>query len=177
MSRTLYVKYNRNRKVEFQTSTKICEDNGVKYVIKEGLNPQAIQHVKSMRGYFDLLNSEYSNVKAVECYDEKAGMRFEFIEGTSVKELLFDKLANVEKSEFLSYLSDIVKILFEKNSESVEFENTAETVSIFGEIDYEGSASSKHNIDMIFDNIILTTSGYVCLDYEWFFDVLIPDAF
>ncbi len=50
MKRTLFVKYNRTRKPEFQIRTRILEENGVRYVEKIALCREGESHIRSFAG-------------------------------------------------------------------------------------------------------------------------------
>jgi len=138
-----YVKQNSTRSKEFQITTTIYEDNGVKYVKKEALSEEAIKHLKKMEDSRISLSKSIINPKVQMAKIIKrtsSSLTFEFIDGVSFE----DKFHNSkDKNEIVKEYKDFLYNSFR-----------------FNEI---------ANIDLIFSNIIFKDDKIYIIDYEWVF--------
>lgn len=175
MKRTLYAKYNRTRTAEFQTCTKMIEDNGVKYVEKEALTEEAVEHILSFAQKYTAVQSLYKNIMPckVEIIDSMA--KFEYVEGETIAERIEKQMDTLES--VLKQIKEYLEIIFSYRSDRVgEFVCSEQFESVFGKCDgLEGAVAIKGaDIDTIFDNFICKNNNLYVIDYEWYFDFLIP---
>jgi GT2 family glycosyltransferase len=180
----LYVKNNSERAKEFQLKTIIFEENGVKYVKKQILCPEALVHLKKMKDSYERLTNAIinPNIKLAKIVDESEdSLTFEFIDGVSLetKFNIAEKLGKVSSNkiieEYKSLLNNSFKTITFDSSTMV----TDEFKKLFGGRDYsqlDGKESFEgiSNIDLIFSNIIFSGQDVYLIDYEWIFDCNIP---
>ncbi len=176
MEKVLYAKYNRGRRKEFQLGTCVCKNNDEKFVKKWALNKSGEEHIKRMYSNYVEFSHVYKNLSYVECELIDSFAYFKYVQGESLKDVIYKKIETSTKKEFLSFFESIINTCFERNDNPSEFESCERFNDVFGYVDIQGKAS-KNNIDLIFDNIIFDGNSYVCIDYEWCFDFLIPDEF
>ncbi|SFV59546.1 Glycosyltransferase [hydrothermal vent metagenome] len=138
-----YVKHNTTRSKEFQLSTIIYEDNGVKYVKKEAFCEEAIPHLKKMESSYISLSKSIRNpkVKLAKIISRtENSLTFEFINGISFEDKFHNSLDKSKiVKEYKSFLYD-----------NFRFDEVA-------------------NIDLIFSNIIFKDDIAYIIDYEWVF--------
>lgn len=177
MKKTLYAKYNRIRKPEFQICTKIILEKDVQYVEKKAITNDAQQHINSFLWKYDRLSSVYSTIKPLRCTIQGNSIRLPFIEGYSGKELLEGSKSNIKKLcdkidellvDVFSYKEDIV----------VDFYNTDGFRMVFGQdLSFPCKAVVGADIDIMFDNVLYLDEDWYSFDYEWTFDFPIPIEF
>jgi protein-L-isoaspartate O-methyltransferase len=90
--KTVFAKYNSTRKEEFQIRTAILEENGKRYVEKTPLTEKAAGHISSMSEKYEKLSKVNPGVKVlVPVYSkDKKAVRFEFLKGRTLAEILGD---------------------------------------------------------------------------------------
>lgn len=178
MKKVIYAKYNRTRVPKYQTVTKIVEQDGKRYVLKEALLEEAREHVNSMEGKSQRLAEIYANITPCKCYIDNEVAIFDYHEGQSVAEIIESNMGSLE--EVLATIGKYVDLLFKyKDEYIIEFQNDASFEAVFGSIKgLEGAASVQGaDIDLIFDNVYYVGDKYVCIDYEWTMDCSIPVGF
>ncbi len=175
--KTVFAKYNRNRRPQFQIATKIIKDNaGTLYAVKEPLCAEAKQHVLSLLGNYELLKTNLG-VELVSPSRKDAAVWFEMAKGVSFESILVSALRSGDENTFLKNLS-----LFDEYVDSfvtkrnVCFTPSADFTRIFGEwnIDDNQDILSVANVDLIFSNIFVEGTHFNLIDYEWVFDFEIP---
>lgn len=191
---TVYAKYNRQRALEYQISTKIIVNkDGSRQVEKEALRPEAKRHVEKLIENRKKLTDGSGWPRAgkdipmpVEIFSIGEGrVRFPFVAGTSLAKEVNACLGR--KEAFLSALHRAVDSIYGTYSEIsqnlAEFKATEEFESVFGiSREEQDTGSLKNmkalrvsNIDSILSNFIRMPDGrLICLDYEWVFDFPIP---
>ncbi|MBE6013806.1 MAG: glycosyltransferase family 2 protein [Lachnospiraceae bacterium] len=181
MKNTLFVKYNRTRKTEYQIKTEIIEENGTKYVIKAPLNDTAINHIERIQQIYDNHRDYYNEVKLVPVTTIGKSVRCEFIKGSSIADYLgrFTDDIDTFVSETKKYLGIALSL---KQEYKCDFCLTDEFIRFFGKIwNIEmlvGMPAMKLcNLDQIFDNFIITDEGLFAIDYEWMVDFPVPAEF
>ncbi len=179
MKKVIYAKYNRTRVPEYQTVTKIVEQDGNKYVVKEALTNDAMSHIASMESKYDRLSLLYKNIKPGKCHDIDEKAVFDYYDGTSIADIIESDMKSLD--DVLIKIKNYIDILFQFNVEYVKNFTSDETFeNIFGEIkELDGvPAVSGADVDLIFDNVLCVENNrYICIDYEWYMDCLIPISF
>ena len=66
MKETIFVKYNRTRREEFQIRTSIIEEAGQKWVEKTALTKAAVSHIQSLQEKKEQLKHCYQNIEAAD---------------------------------------------------------------------------------------------------------------
>lgn len=175
MRKILYAKYNRTRVAAFQTCTKLIEMDGVRYVEKEALTEAAVDHIHSFQHTYDALKLLYQNV--TPCGFEMVGdvVRFVYIDGKTVAELIEDNMDTLQ--DVMEKIRKYIEmILCYQEERMCSFVSSEEFERIFGchpELDH-CEAVNGADLDPIFDNFIVKDDTVYGIDYEWFFDVMIP---
>ena len=174
MSEVLFVKYNSMRKPEYQISTRILKDNKGLFVEKRAMSNLALHQIDTIKNNGKLLQDYYFDIKILPYKEIENGVRFDFIKGNG----LIDAIDIVDDK--INYLNTKLDIIYSINNKyKTNFKTTESFTKIFGNIDFDESekAYSLCNIDSIFDNFVIVDNEVWCLDYEWVFDVIIPEKF
>ncbi|AIQ14751.1 hypothetical protein [Paenibacillus durus] len=176
--KVIYSKYNRNRLPSFQIKTMIIEDATELYVEKYALTQAAYPHIKNIYNNYLVQQKQYSHLhfaKAIQI--GQSGLRFEYINGTTMDALLFESVLSKNPVLFLQYIKEYIDFLKGFNPEfKSEFRPSQEFRSIFGCTPVFANVHCMHeaNIDLTFDNIIRHDSKKVIIDYEWIFNTEVP---
>ncbi len=193
----VYAKYNRQRAPEFRVSTKIISGaDGVRYVEKKALCPEAVRHVERFSENREKLTRrnllpEASEAGAgvpvpVELLSNENGRAvFPCVEGTSLAKEVNAGLWSRET--FLKAMHRAVDSIYgtflNTGGHLADFAFTGAFEEIFGisaedpeaEILRRMKSPAVSNIDSILSNFIRQPDGsLVCLDYEWVFDFPVP---
>ncbi|MDO5415876.1 MAG: glycosyltransferase [Lachnospiraceae bacterium] len=90
MRQTLFVKYNRTRKPEYQIRTAIIEEAGERYVEKTALCLEGELHIHSFQKKYEQLSGQYPGVQILkpEFPEGEAKVRFPYLKGESLAEVL-----------------------------------------------------------------------------------------
>lgn len=176
MKKIKFVKYNKTRKNEFQIKTSIIEEDGSKYVVKTALLDEGKPHIMAFLNRYEHLSLENRTLIPVkpEISEEKRQVRFEFLEGRTLAEHLAEEIQNggmpfrvIRKA--LDQVFDVAPEFL------VPFSLTQEFQEVFGETgEIQDDAYTIANIDALFENMMVTTEGLFCLDYEWVFYFPVP---
>lgn len=96
MKETIFVKYNRTRKEEFQIRTSIIEEEGKRWVEKTALTAAASSHIQSLKEKKEQLKQCYQNIEAADVTVSADGRtaRFPFIKGETLAEILGRQIKN-----------------------------------------------------------------------------------
>lgn len=179
MKNVLYTKYNSTRKPEYQLSTSIIEEDGVKYVAKKAMNPKAKAHLMSLPEKKALVEKIYKDMDVVSCEIKEDAAVFPFVEGKSLlRDINF-------KEDSVDDIVVKVKAAMEKTSQynpevCCEFEITDEFREYFGYYfdDTHPQAICPANLDGILGNFLEQDNGRLCsIDYEWIVDFPVPVRF
>lgn len=196
--KTIFVKYNRTRKEAFRIRTSILEEGGTLWVEKRALGEAGAEHIRSMERKYEQLKAANPGVAVLAPQypqqsdrknREEASVRFAFVEGKTLAETLAEKIrresartegrtetAGKTAAEILEAALTRVLGGAEKNKEP--FRVTEGFQEVFGEIPpLKDDSYAVSNVDGLFENIMETEDGLVCLDYEWVFDFPIPAGF
>lgn len=177
MSKVIYTKIAKERRRQFQISTKILDCGDKKKVIKEALYEEGKKHLEHMSQYANLF--EFDEVKPIECVMEKGRAIFPFINGKPLTDLLISMIESGDKTKVTQMLLDYKSIVYRLGCEEKHFESCKEFEDVFGVVEgLDQKLSGKYvNIDNILENILYAEKKYVMIDYEWYFDFYIPFDF
>lgn len=179
LQRTLFAKYNRTRKEEFQIATRILEEKGGRYVEKAALDSPGAWHILSFERNYAPLRSFNPAVQVLEPHMSSDGraVRFGFLEGETLAERLGGEIRDGKAP--VEAIRSAMKMLFDVPEAQLRpFEVTPEFTEVFGDIPKLEDASYKvSNIDGLFENIMVVEGTLYCLDYEWIFDFPVPAHF
>lgn len=152
---TEYAKYSNDRAPEFSIRTDIVKHGTEKYVIKHGMEPVSASHILKMERMEKRLNEAYegTGLSFNHCKRNKEDLVFEYLEGTTLEEILDDCVKENDKDRFLSLTDRYVK--------------TIET----------GCQAQVADYDLIFQNIMVDREKWTAIDYEWTFERSISSDF
>lgn len=180
---TIYAKYNRTRKPEFQIRTSILEEDGRRYVEKTALDSAGSWHILSFDKKYGQLRDFNPAVRVLEPKLSADGrtVRFDFLNGITLAEKLGREIKDGKAP--LDAIREAMKVLFEVGQDRIRpFAVTPEFIEVFGEIPAVSDISYQvSNIDGLFENLMIVDQGWqenlYCLDYEWVFDFPVPAGF
>lgn len=174
MKNVLFVKYNRTRRLEYQISTSIWEENGTTWVEKKALNEEAISHIKSLKEKSEQIKKTQKNVKVLIPQMKEKSAIYEYIDGKTLQESLMDVIE--QKEVLLERIKKLNEIIFDYHDEYLEeFSVSDNFQKIFGVVEnVTGLAVKPANLDCLYDNFIEKDKEIYCLDCEWVVDCLVP---
>lgn len=170
MKRILYVKYNKMRREPFQIRTEICEEKRQRFAEKSALRPEGTAHILKFGDSFRSMERYYENVSLLKPEFHGDVMRYAYVEGPTLDEMLERKIRAGEDA--VTVLGEALgRLLAVREGGCTPFVKTEEFVSIFGPSKWAGGpAFSVSNVDMLFENVMVQDGKWICLDYEWVFD-------
>ncbi len=176
----IYAKFNTMRAKPYRVDTRICVENGRKYVVKYAACPEAVSHIDRIENNRALAEKCFKTIHPVPLERRGKALYFDYLSGMPMDATCIDYSSaslekirrdiNVHLKSLMDDISDECRCTFKK---SKEFEE------MFGETEIEEGipALTNINLDMIFGNFIITDKGTVCIDYEWFADFPVPEDF
>lgn len=193
MARTIYSKYSNERAKQFCIRTDIVKmEDGRKAVYKYALCEQGQGHIEHIRQAYGQLKEAYRNSEIVfcECKAEGDGIRFPFIKGDTLQDVL--ELA-VKRND-IAAVTEIIKEYIRrirKYGGNEAFVMTDSFAEVFGKakLNTAMECAKISDIDMIFSNILVAWDEtdtaepdiqktlFHVIDYEWTFDFPIPKDF
>lgn len=200
MRETLFVKYNKTRKKEFQIKTSIICEDGKRFVEKEAIKVQGKEHIQSLPKKRESIweISPWLDLVPVTISEDGMMARFPFLTGKTMEEILMGEVcsgqvADEDTAHVVEKIEEALKTLFEgkgiseneKTIAATEFVRTPEFETIFGqgltEEQYallQGPCYAVSNVDSLFENIMVTGEKQLCcMDYEWVFSFPVPSEF
>ena len=149
------VKYSTDRDEKYGICTTIAKDEKGLYVTKRSVNSVAREHINQIEKAYKRLTDRFTGIdlsfNKCERVDEDT-LKFEFLEGETLEELLDKALAEKDLYEFGE--------LIEQYKSYVRYNAEAEVA------DY----------DLIFQNIIIKDEKWSVIDYEWtYFKAIDPE--
>lgn len=147
-----YIRYNRQRKPEFRIRTELTAG---KKCVKAALSCEADDHIAAFADKYELLRNTVSPELTVlrpfittDAAGRKAAV-FDFVKGESIGKILAKKIADgkAPEEEVKKYLSLLT------------------------------DGDECHNLDILFDNCIVSDGTYTLIDYEWVFTASVPKDF
>ena len=173
MKQTLFVKYNRTRKPEYQIRTSIVEEDGVRYVEKAALCLEGQLHIHSFQKKYELLTGQNPHVQVLkpEFPQGDAFVRFPFLKGQSLAERMGSQIR--EGRPAAEVLKEGLSLIFGEGQEP--FTPTPAFEEVFGTIpDIQDESFHVSNVDALFENVMETAEGLWFMDYEWVFEFPVP---
>ncbi len=191
MRKVIFSKFPDGRAKRFSLQTNIVKDNNGLYVEKTPMYEEAVFHIENIKKNYTLLKEAVKRssqpVVVNECLESEKGVRFDFIDGKSLEEVVID-LSKVNKTEEIRFLlRSYYNFLLETmtDQKAGRFSPSEEAIQIFFSGDgtdaaeiSEGSLTTDYvNTDLIFPNIIVNEKGWNIIDYEWGFCFPLPVRF
>lgn len=173
-SNIIYARYSWDRDKKYMTKTFLVNDQGQKHVLKLNLMPEGQEYLEAFFEKYDLISDIYEDMTVVSPERLPEGVRFPYIEGRSVHNILLEHRFSPKKlsEEIGCYLN---RMLSFKDEYIADFYMTEEFRNIFGDIPLEGVPAVKvANIDCLFENVIESGDELYCFDYEWTFHFPMP---
>ena len=172
-----YIKYNRTRREQFQIKTMIW--GNPRRVEKAALTEEGKKHIQAFGQTYQVLNRQHKNLAFAEpSMDNHSGCAgFPYLVGETLSERLGREIQDGKAP--VEAVKEAMDMVLDSRDECLKpFEMTEEFREVLGELPKRmeaGALSLKaSNIDMLFENILLTEEGWYCLDYEWVFLFPIP---
>lgn len=181
----LYAKCNSHRIPPFRIVTTIVEKDESRYVEKRALTAEGCGHIRSIRQGYErlqdnLVNEGFKLPAILEAGEEF--IRFAFIKGRSLEELLLQAALEADRPAFLDLLDRYHSRLRRSFRTIDHFFPAGEAASIFrdipaGILDKQGPFSYFSFLDPIFENIVIQGDDWYIIDNEWVFDGCLPLSF
>ena len=182
MKQTLFVKYNRTRKPEYQIRTSIVEEDGRRYVEKAALRLEGELHIHSFQKKYEQLTGQNSRIKVLkpEFPQGDSTVHFPFLEGISLGEKLGEEIRRGRPAD--QVLKEGLELIFgkekEENQELEDFVPVPAFEEVFGAVPpLKEKSFHVSNVDGLFENIMVTSEGLWLMDYEWVFEFPVPIGF
>ena len=178
MEKIIYSRFSNERAPEFNICTQIIEaGDGSKRIRKKAYQKEGAEHIHNIYKAYLQFEKMYQNsiFKANKCKETEQGLEFEFLDGKNLENILDEYIGQKEYEKAKELIVQYVKELRKIHTDGT-FQRTAEFERVFGEVKLpeELDASSYTDIDLIFQNIIVTGDKWNIIDYEWTFDFPIP---
>lgn len=157
--RVIFSKMASERKLSYQIATLVIKnDDGTCNIIKKAMTPHAIHHIQCIRENADILSHIYGNEHVAQCKQiADDALSFSFVEGRSLLETLRQAFLERNQQDFRHWIDFYEKNILRGNDKGMSV----------GDIQINPLQRSE-NIDLTFDNIILTDNHDWCIiDYEW----------
>lgn len=176
----LYTKYSNERRRAFGIRTEIRqEEDGAKQVCKLAEFPEAEDHIRSLewkcrRLQEDLPGTALRVNPCVLCKTEASVCAcFPFREGRTLEEELDELLAQKRTEELVEKIERYFAVISDAPEQFAETEAFRE---VFGSVSFQREQRSRRvsDIDLVFANVLRTSSGYELIDYEWTFEFPVP---
>ena len=164
MERLLYEKLSNERNPRYNIVTDILERDGDRLVVKRPYDDQGIAHIhrvfESYRGLQEILQGSDFCVNNSTLVGDT--IESEYLEGERLDASAGQAFIDAVKKAYMP--------------QAKEFEISDDFITVFGQVDLpRGVLAARFlDIDLIFDNIIVTNRGWEIIDYEWTFDFLVP---
>lgn len=143
-----YCRYSNDRSRKYCIRTEIIEENREKKVRKYADNEYSTEHIRHIYHAYEKLKERYegSEISINKCRLQEGEIpfvEFEYVEGTTLEELLDDKLKKDDIDGFHELFAEYVR-----------------------RISY-GEGENIADYDMIFANILIKDDKWTVIDYEW----------
>ena len=175
--RPIYVKINSDRNECFRIRTSFVKEKGSKYVIKESISNNAVNHIKH-------LHESEQNVCSQMYYNlcgefDNNSLKYEFLNEKTLDDIIAEYIPRNSKKEIIECLDGIYNSLLYDCSTSAEY-FSKQFIEVFGSEQLEENCVkcvNPANIDLICDNIFVNDFEYKIIDCEWTFNFNIPISF
>lgn len=181
----LYVKYSNERAKDRMIRTDITEEEEkTRKVKKTALTKEAAVHISALKEHHKKLGQLFDKTKFVPNRFlglEQERAVFQYIEGETLESRLDVLLQKKEYDNMLRLISEYRDMLLEICDKN-KLEIGDSFIEVFGpwELGEEFKWAPVSDIDLIFDNILVTTEKeeqWHVIDYEWTFSFPIPMKF
>ncbi len=181
----LYVKYSNERAKDRMIRTDITEEEEkTRKVKKTALTKEAAVHISALKEHHEKLGQLFDKTKFVPNRFlglEQERAVFQYIEGETLESRLDVLLQKKEYDNMLRLISEYRDMLLEICDKN-KLEIGDSFIEVFGpwELGEEFKWAPVSDIDLIFDNILVTTEKeeqWHVIDYEWTFSFPIPMKF
>jgi len=181
LERLIYTKYSTDRDKAFAIRTdRLVDDKGNESIKKVALFDEGVSHLKHMSDMSILLKDRYGDKLVISKSSlEGKVLDNEFVVGVSFFDIFEELLKTGGANNVLEALDNYKAIIEYSNKGHELFVVTKDFEDVFGRHEelekMELQTSFVTDIDMIFDNIIISDNGkWQLIDYEWTFDFPIP---
>lgn len=183
MKRTLFVKYNRTRKPEYQIRTRILEEDGIRHVEKLALLEYGESHIRSFEDKYQMLSGQNPRLLVLkpEIGINPVGLleaKFPFLTGETMAQKIGKNIQNgYPVKEALEEGLGLV-LATGQEDQVREFMVTPEFTRVFGQVpELEDKSLFVSNVDGLFENLMESDGTVWVMDYEWVFAFPIPLGF
>lgn len=151
-----YVKYSNDRAPQYQIRTEIARKQGKWIVRKYPAVEAAKEHVRGMEKAYRLLGERYKggqlelNRCSLKDTAQEVVAEFEYVEGTTLLEILDKCLERNDLDGFYQYFNEYKKRI------------------------HYGEGSQVTDFDLVFGNILIAGDKWTLIDYEWTYEKDIP---
>lgn len=163
------------RKEDFRIITSLEKSGGKRVAIKTPLSEKSRAHLEKMHENYKKFGKIHG-LELAECETAQDGrVFFEYLGGESLLFHLESLLAEEDKSGFYKALDRYYDRLLKDTDLTGDF-YTPEFKSHFGNISLDTPlhCAKISNLDMNFDNIIMSENGAKIIDYEWIMEFPVP---
>lgn len=168
-----YYRYSVERTIDKCIRTGIGKDKAGLYAEKCPYLEGDLSYVHGIFDKFNLLKNRYAKFDVNRCEKTESGVRFDFVEGKTLEELLDTCLEKDDMTTFYQLIDEYKNRVLDRNL-LCDFSATDEFKKVFGKCDMTLKGIAPANIDLIFGNIIKNEDSYAVIDYEWTFDFAVP---
>ena len=185
-----YMKYNRTRREEFQLKTMIL-GGAARRVEKSALSEEGAEHIRHFTAQYEALSAQHKFLRYLKGEKTDGGaIEFPYLTGRTLSARLTDEIQNGQTP--VALIQQTIDVLLAAEEGDIEpFAPTEAFAGVFGKETMETLSAAVRpdrapdagwdvpcfhvsNIDLLFENVLLTDDANYCLDYEWVFDFPIP---
>lgn len=182
--KVVFARYNRHRLPSFQIETAIIQSDGGRTVVKRALTPEAGNHIRAIRCGYDLVQRhlQAGSLALPRLTGQNgASISFQYIEGESLDQILFQSFRNKDRESFFQTIDNYCALL-KKSFRFLERPVMGGKVGeVFGFTALDQSADGGWlpvaAADAVFENIIICGKSYYLIDSEWVFEGSLPFLF
>lgn len=183
MDKIIYSKYSNDRNDNYKIRTDIIRLNNTEEFIveKTGLTKYGKIHIEHMYNCYVELKKQFENTMIrpnVGKLTERGTLRLEYINGVTLEQLLDNCLANSDYEQFEKYIDSFctqIRSVCLKDFVPDEMYNKVFGVEADSDLNQKSMACT--DVDMIFENIVISNNVWNLIDYEWTFHISIPVDF
>lgn len=163
-----FIKFANERRERYRVATEISLENGRRIVRKKAMGDEACKHIRTIAENAEILAAIYGkeHVAGARLEDEHTVV-LEYVEGTSLHSRILAALERRDRAAADRTIRFFIDEILAKGPDPAagSFQLT------------DSSAPARDSdIDLDFDNVILTQDGWKIIDYEWLFPS-VPRAF
>ena len=156
-----FVKFANERRERYRIATEISIEGGVRIVRKRAMQSDACSHIRVIAENAEILAGIYGEEHVAKAHlEDEQTLALEYVEGTSLHSRL---LSAIERRDYAAvdcnirfFIDEILNKGPEHAPGKFQLENPADP-------------ARDSDIDLDFDNVILTQDGWKIIDYEWLF--------